>query len=592
MQGLRVAYVLMLLFPGPMEMLVHNSKVAAILNQTADLLEIEGANVFRVRAYRNAARTAANWPESLASRLKNDGELPRMAGIGEDLRGKITRILKTGSFELLDELKQKAPPHLTELLEIPSLGPKRVRILRDQLRVTSPAELEKAAREHRIKELRGFSDKLEQKILTESRRFAKAPHRLKLAIARQIAEPLLEYLKQIAGVTRAIAAGSYRRGTETVGDLDILVACRNPKLVMERFISYDEVVEILAHGPSRSTTRFESGLQVDVRAVPPESYGAALHYFTGSKTHNIAIRSLGVRRGLKINEYGIFKNSRRIGGSEESEVFEKVGLPYIEPELRENRGEIEAARRHELPRLVTLDDIRGDLHVHSDETDGRLTLEELAEAAEHRGYEYLAITDHSRHLTVARGMTPQRALAQARRIDKLNNKLKKLRLLKSIELDILEDGRLDLPDSALAALDFTVCSIHYKFNLTLQQQTERVLRAMDNKYFNILGHPTGRLIGERDPYEIDIDRILKAAKERGCFVELNCQPDRLDLDDVHLMEAKKLGLRVAISTDAHGEAELDFIRGGLSQARRGWLSSDDVLNTRPMEQLLKLLKRR
>ena len=361
---------------------------------------------------------------------------------------------------------------------------------------------------------------------------------------------------------------------------------------MKRSITgYDQVRQVIARGETKSTLRLRSGLQVDLRVVPEESYGAALHYFTGSKAHNIAVRLIGVKRGLKINEYGIFRGEERIGGRTEEEVFARVGLPWIAPELRENRGEIEAALGGGLPTLVTEGDIRGDLHAHTRETDGRATLEQMAEAARARGYEYLAITEHSRNLAMVRGLDPERLRRQVAAIDRLNESLDGFRVLKGIEMDILEDGSLDLPDDVLAELDFTVCSIHSKFNLPGAQQTERVIRAMDNRHFNIFGHPTGRLLGQREAYEIDLERILRAAKERGCFVELNAQPDRLDLDDANCRLARELGVKVAIATDAHAPGEFNFIRYGVGQARRGWLEKDDVLNTRPAAELLKLLQR-
>jgi DNA polymerase (family 10) len=377
-----------------------------------------------------------------------------------------------------------------------------------------------------------------------------------------------------------------------VGDLDILVTHKKGSKVMDRFTRYEDVKKVVSKGTTRSTVVLRSGLHVDLRAVAQASYGAAMHYFTGSKAHNLAIRKMGVKKGYKINEYGVFKGEKRIAGKTEKEVYAKVGLPYIEPEIRENRGEIEAALERKLPKLITLGDIRGDLHAHTKLTDGRATLEEMAGAARERGYEYLAITEHSKHVTVARGLDRKALESHIKRIDKVNGKLKGIRLLKGIELDILEDGSLDLPDAVLKELDLVVFAVHYKFDLPEKKQTERILRAIENPYVNILAHPTGRLINERDPYEVDMERVLGALRDAGCFAELNSYPDRLDVDDVHAKMAKDMGVKVAISTDAHSTGDLDFMRYGVGQARRGWLEAGDVINTRKWADLKKLLKRK
>jgi DNA polymerase (family 10) len=386
-------------------------------------------------------------------------------------------------------------------------------------------------------------------------------------------------------------AGSYRREKETVADLDILATCQKGCEVMDHFVAYEDVRKVISKGETRSTVVLRSGLQVDLRMVPEASFGSALHYFTGSKPHNIAVRTLGVKKGLKINEYGIFKGTRRIGGKTEEEVYRQVDLPYIEPELRENRGEIEAAQNGELPKLITLKDLRGDLHVHTRETDGRHSLEEMVEASLHLGYDYVAITNHSKHVTVARGLDVKGMKNLIRKIEQLNDKTKGITIFKSAEVDILENGSLDLPDTLLKELDLTVCAVHYKFNLSKEKQTERIIRAMDNPYFNILAHPSGRLINEREPYEVDMERLMRAALERGCYFELNAHPDRLDLTDINCKMAKEMGLKIVISTDAHSKGDLDFIRFGVGQARRGWLESEGVINTRGVKDLLSLLKR-
>jgi len=388
-----------------------------------------------------------------------------------------------------------------------------------------------------------------------------------------------------------VVAGSYRRRRDTVGDLDALVTAADGAAVGDKLIAYENVAEVLAHGPTRTTVMLRSGLQVDVRAVPEECYGAALLYFTGSKAHNIALRAIAVRRGWKLNEYGLFSGKRRIAGATEEEVYQKLGVEFIPPELREDRGEVALAQAHKLPQLVTRADLRGDLHVHSDWTDGTAPIAAMAEAAQAQGYEYIALTDHSRRVAMAHGLDPARLSRQSREIDRLNAKLHGLTILKGIEVDILKDGRLDLPDASLAKLDVVIASIHSFFDLPRQAQTERMIRAINNPYVSIVGHPTGRLIGEREPYDLDMEAVLAAARARGVYLEINSQPDRLDLNDMHVHAAKQAGVKLAISTDAHSVNSFDWIRFGVDQARRGWLTAADVINTRSLADLRKLLKR-
>jgi DNA polymerase (family 10) len=571
---------------------VHNSDIEAIFSEVADLLEIKGENPFRVRAYRNAARMIGGLSQSVADMVAQGRDLSELSGIGKDLAGKIAEVVRTGTLSFLTELQNQMPAGLSDLLKVPGLGPKRVAALNKQLGVTSLGELQEAAEQGRIHALAGFGAKTEQRIAQEATRLqGESAQRVKLVVAEQIAEPLVEYLRQTEGLNEIIVAGSYRRRRETVADLDILATCRRGAPIMDRFVGYEDVKQVLSQGDTRSTVVLRSGFQVDLRVVAQVSYGAALMYFTGSKEHNIALRKIALGRKLKINEYGVFKGQRRVAGRTEEEVFAQVGLPYIEPELRENRGEIEAARRGQLPRLLTLEDLRGDLHVHTKRTDGHDTIEELVAAAKKRGYSYLAITDHSKHVTIAHGLKPAQMRQEIKEIDRINKRLKGFTVLKATELDILEDGALDLPDDVLADLDLTVCSVHYKFNLSMKQQTERILKAMDNPYFHILAHPTGRLINEREPYEVDMERIMKAARERGCFLEVNAHPDRLDLDDIHCKMARDLGVKVSVSTDTHRLGDLDYMRFGVGQARRGWLTADDVINTRSLSDLRKLLKR-
>ena len=571
---------------------VHNSQIAELLNKLADLLEIEEANPFRIRAYRNAARTINDLPHSVESMLAAGADLSDLPGIGEDLAGKIREIVETGHLSLLDSVETRTPSALAELVALPGLGPKRVKALHEALKVDTLEDLARAARAGKIRALPGFGVATEQKILQEIQRRAERQKRPTLAVAERLAEPLLDYLKAIKGVRRAIIAGSYRRRRETVGDIDILVTCSRGLPVIDHFVAYEDVDDVLSKGETRSTVVLRGGLQVDLRVVPDGSYGAALHYFTGSKSHNIAVRAMAARKGLKINEYGVFRGDKRIAGRSEEEVYAQVGLPYIPPELREDRGEIEVARKGALPELVMVQDIRGDLHAHSTASDGQNSIREMAEAAAERGYAYLAIADHTQHTRIAHGLDAERMTAQIREIDRLNGQLSGITILKSAEVDILDDGSLDLPDSVLRELDLTVCAVHFKFALSAAQQTERIIRAMDNPYFNILAHPTGRLINQREPYAVDLDRVMEAARERGCFLELNAHPERLDLDDTHARRAKELGLKLAISTDAHSVHTLDFMRFGIGQARRGWIEAKDVINTRPLKELRKLLRRR
>ena len=571
-------------------MTVHNADVARVFDRLADLLEIDRANPFRVRAYRDAARIVADLPQEVSALVAAGKDLSELHGIGKDLAGKIGEIVQTGHLALLEETERRVPEGLLEILSLGPLGPKRVKTLYDQLGIKGLADLEAAAKAGRIHDLRGFGPKMEERLLDALAHHVTAEARLLLASVEGVAQELVQHLGRGKGIGKVVIAGSYRRRKETVGDLDVLVTATRDSDVMDRFVGFEEVAEVLGHGRTRSTVRLRSGLQVDVRVVPEGSYGAALHYFTGSKAHNIAVRSRGVERGLKINEYGVFKDDAQIAGRSEGEVYAQVGLPYIEPELRENHGEIEAALEGRLPRLITLADIKGDLHAHTTETDGRATLEEMVEGARAKGYQYLAITDHSQRVAMARGLDPKRLARQIGAIDRLNERLDSIVILKGIEVDILEDGSLDLPDAILKELDLRVCSVHYGLNLPSEKQTERIIRAMDNRYCDIIGHPTGRLLNKRGPFEVDLERIMRATLERGCFLELNAQPDRLDLNDAHCRMAKELGLKVAISTDAHSVANLDLMRHGLDQARRGWLEPKDVLNTRTWPQLKKLLR--
>jgi DNA polymerase (family 10) len=569
----------------------HNADIARVFGKIADLLEIQQANPFRIRAYRNAARIVEGLQFDLAACLAAGGELPKLPGVGADLDAKIREIAATGTCALFEKLKRQLPSGITDLLHVPGLGPKRVQRLYQDLDVQTPEQLYRAARDGRLRVLPGFGEKSELNILQGVEAHLKRPGRYKLAIAAQYAHAYTDYLSRSAGVGRVVLAGSFRRMRETVGDLDILVTAAVPVQVMQRFLAYAEVRQVLSRGETRSSVVLHAGIQVDVRVVAEECYGAALHYFTGSKSHNIAVRKLGQERGLKINEYGVFRGNKRIAGETEESVYAAVGLPYIPPELREDRGEIEAARAGELPRLVELDDLRGDLHVHTKASDGHGSIRDMALAASARGLRYLAITEHSRRLRLAHGLDPRRLELQIDEIDRLNAELTGIRVLKGIEVDILADGTLDLPDSALARLDLVVGAVHSDFHLSRERQTERILKAFEHPHFHILAHPTGRLIERREPYDVDMLRIIRKAKERGRFLELNAHPERLDLLDTHCRMAKDEGVLVCISSDAHSALDFEHLRYGIGQARRGWLEKADVLNTRPLAELQQLLRR-
>jgi DNA polymerase (family 10) len=563
---------------------VHNADIARAFDEIADLLELEGANPFRVRAYRNAARVVGEMRLDLPARLAEGGELPKIAGVGADLEGKIREIAASGTCAQLDELRGRFPRGITELLRLPGLGPKRVAELHARLKIDNVAQLERAARAGRLRELPGFGEKSERRILEAAGARLDKGQRFKRAVAEQYAEPLARYLG-------AVVAGSYRRMKDTVGDLDFLVASAAPHEAIERFVGYAEVKEVLARGVTKAVVLLAGGIQADLRAVPPESFGAALHYFTGSKAHNIKVRKLGLARGLKINEYGVFRGARRIAGRTEESVYAAVGLPYIEPELREDEGEIEAAARGELPELVTLADLQGDLHAHTDASDGRDSLETMVAAARSRGLHYMAITDHSPRLAMTHGLDPARLARQGARIDAINAAHPGIAVLKGIEVDILEDGGLDLPDSALERLDLVVAAVHGGFKLPRARQTARILAAMDHPLVSILAHPTARLIGEREAIDVDMAAIARKAAERGIALELNAHPDRLDMNDAHCRLAREAGAIVAIGTDAHAADGFDVLRHGVGQARRGWLTKADVLNTRSVARVRKALAR-
>ena len=570
---------------------IRNTDIADIFERIADYLEIEGENPFKIRAYRNAGRTIRGLGPELKEMVAAGEELTGLPGIGKELAAKIVEILETGTAQALEKLQEKVPAGVIEMLTISGLGPKRVSALYHKLKIESPAALKEAAEAGRVQALPGFGAKTEQHIRQALEALSQRPARVSIALAGPSVEALSGYLQQVPGVRVVAVAGSFRRCRETVGDIDILVTAGEDSPVMERFTGFEDVGQVLARGPTKSSIRLRSGLQVDLRRVAQKSFGAALQYFTGSQAHNIAIRRIGRQRGLKINEYGVFGADGNVAGDTEESVYRALDLPWVPPELREDRGEIEAARAGRLPVLVDPADIRGELHSHTTATDGRNSLEEMVRAAKRCGLKYLAVTDHSQFLRMVNGLDERRLRAQIEEIDRLNATLKGIRLLKGIEVEIREDGRLDLPDRILQQLDLVIGSVHSRFRLPAQQQTERILRAMDHHFFSILGHPSGRLINARDPYEVDMAAVVQKAKERGCFLELNANPQRLDLTETYCQMAKEAGVLVAINTDAHSVDEFGQLRFGIGQARRGWLEKKDVLNARPLNDLLKLLKR-
>ncbi|TCT10128.1 DNA polymerase (family 10) [Paralcaligenes ureilyticus] len=566
-------------------MLIHNADVATIFNQIADLLEIKSDNPFRVRAYRNAARTLNALTSSVQTMVAEKRDLTDLPGIGVDLAGKIVEIVTTGTCALREQLHRQFPPSVHELLTVPGLGPKRVNTLYRQRNIRTLDQLYSSAHNGQIRNIPGFGVRAEQRILEALRTQQSKKKRYRLDLAESIAGSLLEYLRAPGDIKKIEIAGSIRRRQETVGDLDILISSSRPRLIIQRFVKFEGVTQILTQGITRASVVLRQGMQVDLRVVSNDSFGAALHYFTGSKSHSIAVRTLAQKRGLKMNEYGVFSGTRRIASETEAAVFQAVGLPYIEPELRENRGEFAAAQSGKLPQLIHLADLAGDLHSHTKASNGRNSLREMAIEAKKRGLSYLAITDHSRSLTVAHGLNAEGLTRQMDEIDQLNTELG-LKLLKGCEVEINEDGTLDLPDSILERLDIVVAAVHSKFGLSRERQTKRILRAMDHPCFTLLAHPSGRLILEREPYDVDMQQIILHARQRGCFLELNAQPSRLDLTDTYCMMAKSEGVLISVNSDAHSIFDFDNLRFGIGQARRGWLEKKDVLNTLSIAQLL------
>lgn len=569
---------------------MKNQEIAKIFNDIADILEIKGDNPFRIRAYRRASQNIDGFAADIAE--MQEEELRKIPGIGSDLAGKIREYAEKGRLAFYEELKKEIPPNFLEMLSIPGVGPKTAKMFLDKLRIKDVNSLEKIAKKGKLKGLPGIQAKTEENILKGIEMIKRRSDRYPIGRVLPIAEELLQKLREKAPIKKSSLAGSLRRWKDTIKDIDILATSKNPQKVIHAFIHLPYVKEVLMKGPTKSSIVTNEGVQVDLRVVEEDSFGSALAYFTGSKAHNIRLREMAVKKGLKINEYGIFKSKsgKKIGGKDEADVYKALDLPFIPPELREDSGEIEAAVKGALPDLVELGDIKGDLHVHSKYSDGSHNIEELIEPAKKRGYEYIAITDHSKGLGIAGGMSIGQILEQNKKIKSLNKRLKNFKLLSGVEIDIRSNGKLDYPDEVLKKLDIVVASIHSGFRQSRELLTSRLVSAMKNPYVSIIAHPTGRLIGEREAYEIDMDEFLKTARETGSVVEINAYPMRLDLNDIYIKKAKEMGIRLAVSTDAHIAYQLDFMRYGIGTARRGWLEKKDVLSTLPYKILMKRIK--
>ncbi|MGA2990827.1 MAG: PHP domain-containing protein [Candidatus Korobacteraceae bacterium] len=615
---------------------MDNKAIASILYETADLMEIAGEDSFRIRSYRNAAESIEALPNQVADLIGEPKKLLEVPGIGKGMLANLKEIFDEGELRLHAQLIEKYRPSMLELLKIQGLGPKTVNLIWTNFQVSDVTGVEQLAREGKLRALPRMSEKIEQKILKAIQTYRSITGRFYLDEADRTAQKLMEHVGQLAGVEKMTPAGSLRRGRETVGDLDLLITgpcCSDPaqrNALVERILQFPGIVDVLARGENKVSFKLRSGMQIDVRILPPESFGAALQYFTGSKAHNVALRQRALKQGYTLNEYGLFTlpaNEVRssstqppqagelpspdaqlahadelslpapspqgslVASATEEEIYGKLGLDWIPPELRENCGELEAAERHALPQLVRTEDIRGELHMHTVETDGRCTIEEMAVAARERGYQYIAITEHSKNLAFANGLDEKRTEEHMRRIRRASEQIDGISILAGIEVDILPDGALDLADSALAQLDVVIASVHSAFNQEPAQMTGRLLRALENRHVHLIGHPTGRLLLRRDAYRFDLDAVLKAAATRKVAMELNAYPDRLDLCDAHLRLARERGVKIIINTDAHHTSHFEKLKYGVLQARRAWLTCSDVLNTLPLEGLKAALKK-
>lgn len=574
---------------------ITNQDIARILNEMAILYDMEGV-AFKPRAYEKVAENVAALDREVDDLYREGGvkALRQIPNVGEGIAYHIELILKTGTFPEYEKYKKRVPVKLNELMGIGRLGPKSIKALYKELRIKDLRSLERAARAGKIAKLAHFGETSQEKILKAIEFSKKGVGRFLLGAVEPVVRAIEEQLHKVPGVDHVMTAGSYRRRQETIGDIDILVTAKNGKRVMEEFLNMPEVETVLAHGPTKSAVRLNSGIQCDVRVVPEQSYGAALQYFTGDKNHNVELRKIAIKKGLKLNEYGVFRGKRMVAGQTEEDVYKALGLQWMEPELRTATGEIEAARAGKLPKLIPYGSLRGDLQTQSNWTDGNNSIEEMARAAAEAGLEYIAITDHTKALAMTGGLDEKRLLQQGKEIDALNKKFyilhPKFCVLKSTECNILKDGKLDLMDAALKTLDIVGISVHSHFNLSEREQTERIIRAMKNPLVNILFHPTGRKIGKREPYAVDMSKIIRAAKEYGVALEINAAPERLDLKDSHIREAVEAGAKLVIDSDAHATAHFQWLDFGIAQARRGWATKKDVLNILPCEEFLKTLK--
>jgi DNA polymerase (family 10) len=572
---------------------MKNREIAKIFNDIADLMEIKDENPFKIRAYRKAALNLEALSQDLDILIR-ENHLTSIPGVGKDLADKIKEYISSGKINTLEELKKEVPKELLDLIKIPGLGPRKVKLLYKEMGISSVEKLEKFAKEGKLKGLPGMGEKTEENILKGIELVKKGKERIPLGIALPLAESIIEELNKINGVKKISYAGSVRRKRETIGDIDILVTSTSSNKVMDKFISFPIVKEILVKGPTKSSIRTKDDIQIDLRVVEPDSFGAALQYFTGSKNHNIHLRTIAQKKGLKINEYGVFRErtNKKIAGRTEEEVYKVFKMEWIPPEIREDRGEIEVALMGKIPKLIEEKDIKGDLHVHSNWSDGGHPLEEIIEFAHKRGYQYMAITDHSKSLGIARGLDEKRVLKQIKEIEKIEKKYNDFRILKGIEVDIKKDGSLDLDLDILKKLDIVIGAIHTGFKQGKKQLTDRLIKAMETGLVDFISHPTSRLIGERDGYELDWERLLKVAKKTNTGFEINAYYLRLDLDDVNSRMVKEEGLMLEIGTDAHFQDQLDMIKYGVAVARRAWLKKGDVLNTFEYKDLVKYLKNR
>jgi DNA polymerase (family 10) len=563
---------------------MENDEVAKVLDETADMLEIAGENFFRVRAYRNAASAIRDHAVQVADLSQE--QIDEIPGIGADLAGKIATIAKTGELPLHHELASKFPPQLLELREIPGLGPKRLKLLIDILKIRGRDDLERALKSEALRKIPGFGPKLEDRIRESLLQHeAGQGKRILYAEATRIAAQIEAHLRKCAAVREFELAGSFRRRRETIGDLDAVAASADAATVMKHFTAFAGITQVIASGETKTSIVLKGGLQVDLRVVPAKSFGAALTYFTGSKAHNVHLRRLAQARGLLLNEYGLFRGKAAVAGRTEEEIYRALGLSWMPPELREDRGEIEAAASGKLPKLIERKDLRGDLHSHSIYTDGHASIEEMVRQARASGLEYVAITDHSRRLAMAHGLDPARLREQRREIEGVRKKVSGIAILQGIEVDILDDGKLDLPDGTLGELDWVVASVHYKLEQNPAEMTRRLIKAIRNPNVDVIGHPSGRLLGHREPSKFDLSKILRVAREEGCALEINSQPQRLDLTDTACIAAKQAGVKLVISSDAHSTRDFALLDYGINQARRGWIEKEDVLNTRGLKNL-------